>query len=675
MFHSIAADQKPLPTASRALRWAIYCFAAMSLCPGASHADVFRFIIRADPPAIPANGRSTTTISIEINNAQNPSSLSGGIANFVTTMGVIEPTARIVGNTARVTLRSGTIPGMATVTAIVGQSREQLQVEFVADTGAITEATKSVSLKGKNLTYYPSSNLVIASGKSSVRFRHMRLRCDMKLQYDVAKQYIVAEGEPGENAVAFSNGKETLSGDRVKLNLNTLEGTLLKVNPEPSRTYFSVDGEKRGFIERTSPGGSEANGVQPEPKFPEVDDAVGTVVIARQIVVYPHEKIKFKRARIYINGSYVISLPMHVLSLSTQAFESYGIMGDRVFGFNSTGGFGLDFPFYYHITSGGQGALHLRHAGGDGFFTDAPGWTLAVEEEYSFKEDGTGTLEVDKLTRGDWGVQWDHSQEFTPDSQGYFYVSSPQHEDVFGRASLSKEFDNYTVGLETFGDAPRDAYASATAQAYWQTHARSLGKSAMNYATSVEVSYQNNPSAENPEVLSETLQTSVYLPSWKLGDRTAVHSSLQPQVYHDSTGITSAGLGAMLTFRHAFAESTDLSLSYTRSPGTASSFGVLDTQYLSASFLSVPNDRWQFSSSGTFNLTEDSFFGSANATYRINEMWRLGVTSVYQKFTGDSLTDFDVTVGRRLGKLNMEGAIGWSKSRGSLYFQIGSLSL
>ncbi|NCO33726.1 MAG: hypothetical protein GW893_07640 [Armatimonadetes bacterium] len=658
------------------------CFGAVAaavvwvlvLSSGASP-DFFRFIIRADPPAIPANGRSTATITIEINSAQNQSALNGSAANFVTTLGVIEPLTHIAGNTARVTLRSGTQPGVAIVTAIVGQSREQTQVKFLPIDGSKLLETRAISFTGRNLVFHPDAGLIVASGKTRVSFRRMRLRCGMNLQYDIEKEHLLLDGRPGENEVVFSNGRKRFVGDRLKFLMKPLQGMMLKINPEPERLYLAGDALAVIPADGDDLEAADHRAQLDAMKFPDPPSiGRGTVVLARQIVIYPGEKIKFKRAKIYINGKHVISLPLHVLPLRNNAYDAYGIVGDRVFGFNTSGGIGLDFPFYYRVSSGGQGAIRLRHSGGDGFFTEAPGWSLAVEEEYSLGDDGEGTFVLDKLGQGNWGASLNHSHAFSDSASGYFYVSSPEHADAFGRATLTRDYDRFSVGLETYGNVPEDRYASGTAQAYVQTRAKPLGKTNMDYSASFEVSYSNNPEAADPEVVSQTIQTPLRLPTWKLAASTSVTSSLQPQVYHSSAGVTNAGIGASVTLSQTFTPTTFGSLTYTRSPGISSSSGVLNTQYISGSLFSVPNRHWQLTSTGTYNLTDSSVYGSITADYRLNTDWRLGLTSSYQKFVGDSFTDHDIVIGKRIGRLKMEGIVGWSKSRNDIYFQVGNIS-
>jgi len=638
-------------------------------------AEVFRFTIRADPPAIPANGRSTATISIEINSAPNLAALQGTPANFVTTLGVIEPFAPIAGNTARVTLRSGLEPGVAIVTAIVGQSREQVQVKFLPTDGTQLIETRSITFTGRNLAYYPDAGLIIASGKTHVKFRQVLLHANISLQFELKKEQLLMEGEPGANAVVISNGKRKIEGDRLKLFMKPLRGVMLKVNPQPERLYLSGDSLQIVAAESESNESVQQRRELDIMKFsdPPVFDQ-GTVVVARQIVIYPGEKIKFKRAQIYINGQHVITLPLHVLSLNNSAYDAYGIIGEQVFGFNSSGGFGLDFPFYYRVSSGGQGAIRLRHSGGDGFFADVPGWSLALEEEYSLGTGGEGTFVLDKIGNGNWGAQLNHTHDFNDRTSAYLYISSPYHTDTFIRSTFTSEHQNFTLGLEAYGNIPAEGYASGTAQVYIQTRTTALGKTGLDFSTSLEIGYSNNPDAEKPEVVSETLQVPLRFPTWQLAPQTSVALSLQPQLFHDNTGVINTGLGASLTLSHKFTPLTFASLTYTRSPGISSSSGVLNTQYISGSFCSTPSPRWNITAAGTYSLTDASIYGSLTADYRVNEKFRIGAISSYQRFTGESFTDYDIFIGRRLGRLKMEGLVGWSKSRGDIYLQVGNIS-
>ena len=109
-------------------------------------------VLEADPTEIPADGKSTSTITATVSDAQNNPVPDGTLVKFTTSLGTIGPgTVQTQGGVATATLHSGTTVGTATVTVKVETLTEQVTVEFLSATPAhliVTANPKQIPADG-----------------------------------------------------------------------------------------------------------------------------------------------------------------------------------------------------------------------------------------------------------------------------------------------------------------------------------------------------------------------------------------------------------------------------------------------------------------------------------------------------------------------------------------------
>jgi adhesin/invasin len=108
--------------------------------------------LKADPPRIPADGTSTSTITATVTDAQNNPVPDGTLVKFSTSLGFMAPaTADTQDGTASATLHSGTEAGTAAVTVKVGTLTKQVQVVLADATPAyltVTAQPKQIAADG-----------------------------------------------------------------------------------------------------------------------------------------------------------------------------------------------------------------------------------------------------------------------------------------------------------------------------------------------------------------------------------------------------------------------------------------------------------------------------------------------------------------------------------------------
>jgi hypothetical protein len=95
--------------------------------PGWSHSVT----VTADPASIPADGTSTSIIRAAVKDGNNNPVADGTTVTFATDLGTLSnTTAETIDGVATVTLRSGTVPGKARVTATSLRASDQVSVQF-----------------------------------------------------------------------------------------------------------------------------------------------------------------------------------------------------------------------------------------------------------------------------------------------------------------------------------------------------------------------------------------------------------------------------------------------------------------------------------------------------------------------------------------------------------------
>lgn len=636
----------------------IWLLAAVLLfISGASAQTPFRLNLRVDPDILPANGISTATITVVVYDSAGFRVDDGTPVQFSTTLGSIEPqTAMLMNRTARVTLRSANTSGVARISAVVGPGHAERDVEFV-DSDAYARSSRYISVAARHrdtyLAYGVDSQVITTSGDAEWRFGAISVHADVKTDFDLLTQVLFAEGTPGKNHVVISNGKQTLEGDQLIYNAQRRRGTLLAVSPEATRIIFSGIELKPAASEE---GGEEQDVVAPKYTLS------GYWITAQRMIVYPQDKIQFHKAAIHLQGKRLMSWPHYVLPLN-------GVTTSDILGINTIGGLSLDMPFYYRANPSGTGALRLRHFGDDGFYSDATGWSLGLDEEYRLGRNGEGWLAVDQLLRKDWGLSWQHQHQFSPSTQASVFVDYPFHENLFTRLSLYKDTKAGHLGVETFATRPSQGSATLFTQAFFQTPARRLSKS-LSYNTSFNTFYSRNPDSPQGNVVGESVNLTLYPRTIALSKSTDLSGSFRTNLFNDSNGQRGVAFGMNWNLYHRFSNATRASLGYSYDGGGVSSFGLgrLSSSHVNFQIGSY-GKKWRANAYLTRDLKNEFFYGSGFLSYQLNPLWRIRVGAYQSQFLNSSFNDLEISVGRVI--FQRELIVAWSKSRNKIYFELG----
>jgi len=205
-----------------------------------SSAQSFRFSLRAEPEIIPANGVSTTSIIVQVNNT-GANGISGTpIVRFVTTRGVIERQAILSNGIGRVLLRSSNQPGTAVVTAVMpGGSTEQIAVEF---TDSSVDLARYLEVAGPYVTYGTEKSSIAASGRCTFDLGDTHVESDIRLDVDLNTERLWAEGNTGKIIIRHGRGDKAkvLIGDRLYYDFGKRQGVIRRIDTTlgPARQEF-----------------------------------------------------------------------------------------------------------------------------------------------------------------------------------------------------------------------------------------------------------------------------------------------------------------------------------------------------------------------------------------------------------------------------------------------------
>lgn len=446
-------------------------------------------------------------------------------------------------------------------------------------------------------------------------------------------------------------------------------------------------------------GTPDVGGMVFEPAPPVADVTNGYWVAARRLRVFPHDKIQFEKATLFLNGGKVFSMPRYVVPLN-------GIFnpGQDMLGFNSSGGLTLNVPFYYQASPNAQGTLYFQHAPGNGFAAEKSGFALALDQQYWLSNNSNGRLILDQLGRGNWNASLEHKFQLNPSTVANFSLDMPQHKDAYLRTSILKDFAKMQIGLEGFYTRPSEGHNDFQGQFFARMRPRTIGKSGWSYTLSANaaawqrypelVAVTTNvstgggvglPGQTRPETtlayryrraISQTVDLSLQAPVARLWRGATLNTTMRATAYNQSVGRRGLAPGLTLGFAQNFGRmgSMQLDYNYDKSGGLFTSANL--THSISGSLLFTPTRKIGANLFVTKSLSDRYVYASASMDYLIMKKWRIGLFSDYSSFDdseGADFFDFGWTIGRMIGRREM--TVNWSQQRKKIYFELGGFGL
>ncbi len=641
----------------------IFCvllvIALICLCPGIAGARFnYSMWLSAHPQAIIADGRSETTISAEVRDSDGGTVPDGTLVEFTTSLGTIERSARTSAGVARVRLQSESSVGTALISAVVatGNAVAQIRVDFLEPGTEILDES-FISITSKNHLGYDTATRTIDSA-GGVRIYHRGLNITAEsAQIDIARSILRAKAKMGGENIIIKRGDKQVAASALYYNLTSMSGVIIAPAEDGARRM-----KFRGRDLFTEPDEEPDKAVTFD--FTPISES-DMFIKAESLLIRPGEEINFKRAKFYMEGDKVLSIPLHVESLGR---GGPGISRVLTYG---TDGLRLDLPFYYSLTPNGTGSLRLRHSqpGGWGYYSGPSGWQVDLEQEYNIGGSTEGMFSLNRITSGDWGARWTQRKQYADDSHLYTYLDFPAHRSLFGSVDYSRPFgDDYTLSLYLRGNKLKGSDGNYSTSAYLQSRPRSLIGNAVTYAFTTRLSYDSY-SYSDSDKFGSALGLQFYGRPMRFGDNSGLSTSLTINREFGG-GFPGTSLNANASYYRSLGRIGQLGLNYTYS-FTDKDFGFTG-QRISANLSLAPSDKWRAYLYSTFGIGDGSTSAFGELSYTFMPTWRLHLLGTYQKFDGYNYSDMEVALAKALGK--QEARLVWSQSRKKMRLEFSALS-
>lgn len=635
--------------------------------PGYSIGSNYSIWLRAHPQAIVADSYSTTVVSAEVRDSSGRAVPDGTVVDFSTSLGIIERSAQTTAGVARARLQSDTTIGTALVSAVVsrGNAVAQLRVDFLAPgTEMFDESFISIE-SPKHLGYDIAESVIDAAGGVSIYHRGINFEAE-SAQMDVRRNILRAKAKLGGDNIVIKRGDETLYASALYYDFNSMRGAILTPADEGAQRLFF-----RGNDMHTETPAEDAKATSFD--FVPITEA-RMFIRARSIFIRPGEELKFKRATFYVEGRRVVNVPLYVISMNSGAG---GV--DRMLTYG-TEGLRLDLPLYYSLTPSTTGAVRIKHSepGGWGYYSGESGWQVDIQQEYNRGGSTEGQFTLDRVTSGDWGINWTQRHEFGDSSQLYTSFQFPEHRDLFGTADFSKPLGNYNLRINFRGNKTRDADMRYASYAYLQSNPKPLLNGAVNYALTTRLSYDSNlgktytnidGTTSTTEKMGTGLGLQLYGRPLQFGANGSLSSSLT--LSRDWGGsFPGTNVNANLGYYHYLGNAGQVGLAYSYS-WSDSGIGYRSQRLSGDCYLRL-SDKLSTSFYVTRYLNDSSTSIDAQLGYAFIPGWRLDLLGTYQKFGDYSYSDAEFALVKAIGA--QEARLIWSQSRKKFRLEFSALS-
>jgi hypothetical protein len=580
----------------------------------------------------------------------------GTSVRFTTNLGSFrEVDVRTAAGTARATLQAPNAPGVARVTASAPAiaTINTLDVEFVADRSQIGRANDYVQVDSpQNLYYTHDLRLIVASAKNrGVQIESGDVRISATdVQVSVDYMSVIAT----DATIRVGDGEE-IPARFLKYSLASRRGIAIA----------TVGGVTAGYELAGGKASIQEGGISPTAfNFEDVGKAV-TSIHARRIVAFRTRRIQFHDARLYVGDSRLASFPLYVLEPSTPN----GLFSDQIVGY-SNGGIQLNYAQYLTLSPEFSSGLRIRsgqdYARGAG---GARGLFLDLENRYRIGNGGEGEISLTGIGRKDMGLSWSHNQQFDPVTYFSAAIDMPAFRGLYGNVNASRDmgFINASISGSSAKSFSGLDFQSHRLDANVETDMKRIGNLPVSQsfgvtATTAESSVEDVRTAqEGVGVRGRWLLVPQKL--WQGGTLDA--SATVTQLWGNRAGaglsvLARTGVSTSLwpgaTFQIAY------SLSEDKLNAPIIGRHRLDSQF----FWETNKYRLNLFGATALDITSQTFF--ADASYRLNSLWRLGASYSSDRFGKNFVDEQTVFLAYRIGI--REFAITYSLSEGHFGFEI-----
>ncbi|MCC7491619.1 MAG: hypothetical protein IT204_04700 [Fimbriimonadaceae bacterium] len=664
-------------------RWGSVLVALLPLLVGPSAVAV-TVSLNADRKQVPADGLSEITITATI---RDGGGLVGGgyTVQFAATQGSLSVIGAgtapsqflevpVSGGFAKCLLRSTTFETTSVVTAFLvgdrGSQSDRLEVSFGSLSGPSRTFDNILRVKGDYIWYgpEPSYQIMDVIGKASVSYQGVevhanRIQIDLQeyllLAKDLAEGVTLATGPPPYDTAHFNDGsKAPYRGEALVMDLRTHTGAI----------YSAQLGETIQFTGRALTRQAD------RPPTPGMFDLfeLGEAKIwieAKAALVYPYEKIRFDRAKFFVNGLKVFSLPYYFEGLGYNA--QLGPALSQVVNYSTRDGWIVNFPYYFDVGDRHTNELRLTRGVRTGMFGRTSGFQMAYAHHAELKGDkGDFDFVIDELFSRP-GVQYNRQQRFGPATFGTLALAWPRHDNFYssttlytpagpGNISMNANVDHLN-GFSNF-----DSGISANANVVWQSNPVRLAALDGSFSGSLGFTYSHSLSDQNYYRQSAALSFSRN--PWRIGSGGTIQPYLGLRFQNTVNGDREVAFTFNTSWRQQVSRTMSLSLGYTFDKYWNSSFNIPERHMLTTSWQLYREGLWTGYAYGTWNLQDNALSASALVDYSLTRHWGLAGQTLYQSSSAGSYAETEFWVYRLIGARELR--LRYSLERGRLFFEV-----
>lgn len=652
-----------------------FCFSLLLLLPSIASAQRAAIRLQAFPQAILADGASTTQITVEVLNESGGPIANGTQVLLETTLGTLSTNLVTTQNGfARVTLTAGRLTGTAKLTASIVELRATalLEVRFVGSREELENERFQVELVAPNrLTYSPTQRIVRADGpgqRAHLKAKAFDLYAD-DLQYFVLTNEVLAK-----RARLRVDGVERFFSE-LRLNIREVQGyglTTYEVEVpviKPSPPLFTIRVERRertGLVDiqrsqiraRTAPIPTDAF------EFVVLEEAT-TLVYARKATILPEREVLFNDATIDIEGNRVFRVPL--FRVSTQNVPQV-ITEEYIQVANNQ--LNVDFPYYLNLSAAGDTNLRFRYgtrfARGTGA---AQGMYLDFERSWNFGEGQEGFFSFQGMGRKDWGLAARQRLRLWEGGNAYLQGNLPANRAIVGSLGFDSRLSrygsiNYNLSAARSIRGPKNSNYDQSVSirrdpqrlkgTNWSFSFGAVGATRGFESASVDIFARS---------VGLDLQTSMQ--PIRLGGGVFNASTRVARLWGQNVrqGLTT---GVSLGWNRPLDNLGGLTLSYDFSDDFFSSSTIGKHRVSAEVNVSSGNLYVFLFGANSIGVQRTNVLG--DMSYRFSPLWRMGLTSTYDRFGSNEYTDVSVVVAYTLGL--REIGLSWSQRRNRIGIEI-----
>ena len=656
------------------------CLAVLAARPLSA---AFTIELSAVPAQIPADGLSETTVTAEVR--EDGSLVSGGVTvQFETTQGSLLDMAGqgrsgtslpvpVQGGRAKVLLRSTTFETTTLVTAfLAGQPNsrsDRIEIAFGSQKTGGPEYDNIIRVKGDYIWYGPEPTVQIMEiiGNGVVSYQGVEVHANL-IQIDLqdylllAKDYhhgvtLATSGPPYAEKELDDSATPPYRGEALAMDLRAQIGAIFSAQLGET-IYFAGRGLARGEDRPPSPGLFDLF---------ELDE-VKIWIEAKGAAIYPYEKIRFDRAKFFLNGTKVFSLPYYFESLGYSA--QLGPAITQVVNYSTQDGLIVDFPWYFDVGDRHTNEFRLTRGIRTGLFGRTTGFQLAFNHHSDLKGDkGAWDFTVDDILGG-FGVQYARQQRFGPQTFSTLSLAWPRHSDFYSNGTLYTPVGpgNVSVNLNVDylnGFTNLDSGLSANSNMVWQSNPVQMG-SGLSFTGSLGAGYSH--SVSDRDFWRQSAAMSLTRRPWRIGQGGTLQPYMGVRLSNTVNGNQEVAYTFNTTWRDQISNSMSWSLGYTFDTAWNSQFSVPDRHVLTANWQLYRQGMWTGYAYGNYNLVDRSLSASALVDYTFAKHWGLAGQTLYQSSNAGSFSESEVWFYRLIGAREL--SLRYSIERSRLFFEI-----